>query len=200
MVVLGEGVDELFERGHGRRRDPGPAAELEPLRRGARRHDQGHVAVEAVGMGDPRSGGVDALVVGEVRTPGFGEQVHVVLPRVGEHVDPAVAGALRLALGIEDPAVTRRAEGRHRGGGPRVLDEGEGRHDVDHGDLDPLAPAGPLPFEEGGHDGVGDGQPADLVRHQGGDEDGLTVHAPEGVGYARAGLDHVVVGRGVGGG
>ncbi len=83
--------------------------------------------------------------------------------------------------------------------GPGVLDQGEGGHDVDHGDLDPLPRPGPLAVEEGGQHGVGDGQPAHLVGHQGGHQDGFAVHAPERVGNARSGLDDVVVGRGVGG-
>src|SRR5664280_1804243 len=69
-----------------------------------------------------------------------------------------------------------------------IRDRHERSHDVDHRDLDPLSLSGPLAMEEGGEHRVGNGEAADLVCNQGGDELRLALHAAEGVGEAGTGL------------
>ena len=54
--------------------------------------------------------------------------------------------------------------------------------------------------QQGGQYRIGNGEPADLVGHQGGDQFRIAPLASEGVGDPRSGLDHVVIGGGVGGG
>ena len=141
----------------------------------------------------------DAIVVDQVLSAPGTEDVLEVRPGVGEHADPAVLGPLGAALGVEDPLIAGSTLWGARRGRPGVLDQHEGRHGIDHRDLHPLALPGALPVEESGHDGIGDGQPAHLVGHERRREQGFPTEQPEGVGQAGRRLDHVVIGRGVGG-
>ena len=200
MVFDRQRVDEVVERRDLGRRDPLPAAEVDPERVRPRREHRRHVAVEAGAVLDPLgAAGVARIVVQIVAATG-GEQGPVVATAVRQHADPAVERLARPALGRQDALVAGVGEGRDRDGARAVLDEHERAHDVDHRHLDPLPLTGPLTMEQRGGHGPGDGESADLVGHQRRQQHRIAAETREQVTQSARRLDDVVVSRVVGAG
>ena len=169
-----------------------------PLGGGAGRHHRVDQAVELAEAVAALDGVGQLRIVGQVDAPDQPQEAQPLRGGVGYDAEPAVGGAERAAIGVDDAGVAGLPLVGYEALAGHVLGHGEGDHGLEHRHLDRLALAGAQAVDDGGEHGVDDGEPGRLVGDDVGDELFLAGHRALEPGDAAHRLDGVVHRRAAG--